>query len=77
MKGGPGAQIGNHLKNIAINHGLAALATTQIGEFWKAFVMLKPSKLKNNQWNGYSSLVHSNFKCYINPKIVDSTQQKS
>lgn len=42
--------IDNHLRNIAIHHNLCSLASPQIGQYWKAFVIIKKDQLKAGKW---------------------------
>jgi len=46
-----GNKVDNHLRNIAIHHGLCSLASPQIGLFWKGFIMLKKDQLKPGKWS--------------------------
>ncbi len=67
--------IGNHLRNIAIREGLAALSSPMIGEFWKAVIILKQHYVRASKWKGYNQLRHSFFETYLNPKIIDVSAQ--
>jgi peptide deformylase len=68
--------IDNHLRNIAIREGVAALSSPMVGDFWKALIMLKRQNLRPNQWNGYTNMRHSSFDTYLNPQVVDQSAEE-
>lgn len=73
---GQGIKVDNHLRNIAIHHGLCSLASPQIGQFWKAFVILKKEFLKAGKWNEYKNLKHTSYDSYLNPEIIDLSEEE-
>lgn len=67
--------VDNHLRNIAIKHGLASLSSPMVGEFWKALIMLNRQFLQVGKWNGYAQLRHSSYDTYLNPQLLDQSAE--
>lgn len=54
-----------------------SLATPQVGEFWKAFILLKKSLLIPGKWTHYKNLKHTSYDAFINPNISDYSQEEA
>ena len=68
-------QYHNQLKNVASLQGYAALASNQIGEAHKGFVMLAGNRLVKDKWANYSNLKQSQFMTVFNPRIEDHSEE--
>lgn len=64
------------MRNIAIHNGLGSLASPQVGQFWKAFIILKKNYLRPGKWIGYKNTQHSSYDAFLNPTIVDYSQEE-